>query len=172
MTKRAYVYPELEELRVGRHFRVRPDEAVIKDFAQHVWRTGLPHTWKWITTTQHPRGEAPIIVEKVSIPKRLRNGRDTRAPCSICSVRAPKFDEGFLVFCSDSRLRLIGHECGHDHFDEDSYAAALKEHDDEIAETAARSMLDERMPENVTVPVPPLLLQGRAVQALVAPSSA
>jgi hypothetical protein len=145
--KRAYIYPHLEELRVGRRFRVRPNETIIKDFGQHVWRTGSPHTWKWITTTQHPRGEAPIIVAKISIPKRLRNGRETRAPCSICSVRAPKFDEGFLVFCSDGYLRLIGHECGHDHFNEDSYAAALKEHDDEIAEAAARSMLDERLPD-------------------------
>ncbi|MCX7584879.1 hypothetical protein [Phenylobacterium sp. 58.2.17] len=62
-------------------------------------------------------------------------------------MRTPKFDEGFLVFCSDGYLRLIGHECGHDHFDEDSYAAALKEHDDEVAEAVARSMLDERMPD-------------------------
>lgn len=120
---------------------------MIHDFQQHVWRTGSPHTWKWITTTPHPKGEAPIILDKVSIPKRLRYGVETRAPCSICAVKFPKFDDGFLVLCSDGYLRIIGHECGHDYFDEDSYAAALKEHDDENAEAGARAMLAERMPD-------------------------
>jgi hypothetical protein len=147
MTARARVYPELEVLRVGERYKVRPSTSVIADFQEHVRRTGSPHTWRCITTTPHPKGEAPIIVEKVSIPKRMRGGIETRAPCSICSVKSPKFDDGFLVLCSDGYLRIIGHECGHDHFDEDSYAAALKEHDDEVAETAARAMLNARMPD-------------------------
>lgn len=147
MKARARVYPELEVLRVGERYKVRPSASVVSDFQEHVRRTGSPHTWRCITTTPHPKGEAPIIVDKVSIPKRMRGGLETRAPCSICSVKSPKFDDGFLVFCSDGYLRIIGHECGHDHFDEDSYGAALREHDDEIAEAAARSMLDERMPD-------------------------
>jgi len=43
-------------------------------------------------------------------------------------------------------LRLIGHECGHEYFDADTYAAALKEHEDEVAEDFARTLLEERMP--------------------------
>lgn len=147
MTSRTKVYPELEVLRVGRRFSVRPGASVIQDFQHHVWRTGAPHTWKWITTTPHPTGEAPVIIAKISIPKRLRSGLATRAPCSICSVQWPKFDDGYLVFCSDGHLRIIGHDCGHEHFDEDSYAAALKEHDDEVAEALARTLLTERMPD-------------------------
>lgn len=144
---RARIFPELQVPRVGRRFKARPSVDILKDFQQHVWRTGSPQTWKWITTTPHPKGEAPLIVDKVSIPKRLRGGLETRSPCSICSVKSPKFDDGFLVLCSDSHLRIIGHECGHEHFDEDSYDAALKEYDDEVAEAAARILLAERMPD-------------------------
>lgn len=147
MKTRAHVYPELELLRVGRRFKVRPNASVVKEFQQHVWRTGSPHTWRWITTTPHPKGEAPLILSPFSIPQRLRNGIETRAPCSICSVTSPKFDSGFLVHCSDGLLRIIGHECGHDHFSEDSYAAALKEHEDEVAEVAARILIAERLPD-------------------------
>jgi hypothetical protein len=144
---RARVYPELDVLRVGERYKARPLPSVVSEFQEHVRRTGSPHTWHRITTSPHPKGEAPVIIDKVSIPKRLRGGIETRAPCSICSVKSPKFDDGFLVFCSDGYLRIIGHECGHDHFDEDSYAAALQEHDDEVAEAGARTMLRERMPD-------------------------
>jgi len=39
--------------------------------------------------------------------KRMRSGLDSRAPCSICSVRSPKFDDGFLVLCSDGQGRHL-----------------------------------------------------------------
>jgi len=144
---RAQVHPELLVFRVGRRFRGLPNKSVIQDFLQHVWNTGLPHTWKSITTTPHPEGEASKILAGFSIPLRMRNGAETRAPCSICSVAHPKFDHGFLVFCSDGHLRIIGQDCGHDFFEGDSFAEELKEHDELNAEEAARKLLSERMPE-------------------------
>jgi hypothetical protein len=155
---RVRVFPELEVPRVGRRFKARPSPSVVREFQQHVWRTGSPHTWRWVTTTPHPKGEAPLIIDKVSIPKRVRAGIETRAPCSICSVKSPKFDDGFLVLCSDGYLRLIGHECGHEYFDEGSYDTSLKEYDNQVAETAARTMLDDRMPDLART-----LLEGRTL---------
>ncbi len=146
MIARASPHPELAEPRIGRRFTQRPSEKLVEQFLRHVWNTGTPHTWKPLTTTPHPKGDAPMILKPFSIPKRMRQGRDTRAPCSICSPFHPKFDHGFLVYSSDRHLRIIGHECGHEHFGE-GYAAALKEHSDETAEAQARSLLAERMPD-------------------------
>lgn len=146
MTIRPLSHPELALHRVGRRFRQRPGDAVIREFLAHVWNTGAPQTWRWITTTPHPKGKAPTILREFNIPTRLRHGRETRAPCSICSDSAPKFDHGYLVHCPDGYLRIIGHDCGHDFFGE-SYAKALKTHDEETAEAAARQLLTERMPD-------------------------
>lgn len=146
MTARLKSWPELAVHRVGRRFRSRPGDAVVRDFIGHVWRTGTPQSWSALATTPHPAGEAPVILTRFAIPTRLRNGFDTRAPCSICSDSAPKFDEGFLVQSADGRLRIIGHECGHTHFGE-SYGRAIKVHEDETAEVAARALLDVRFPD-------------------------
>ncbi len=143
MTVSRKSWPELAAHRLGRRFRCRPGDAVVRDFLGHVWRTGTPHTWPALTTTPHPKGDAPTIITRFAIPTRLRSGFDTRAPCSICSDSAPKFDEGFLVRSADGFLRIIGHECGHAHFGE-TYARAVKAHEDETVEAAAIAVLNAR----------------------------
>lgn len=153
------------EYRVGRKFRARPSDAVILEFVQHVWRTGSPQTWRWITTTPHPEGEAPIILKRFEIPARLRHGRDTRAPCSVCSPDAPKFDDGYLVYCADGFIRIIGHDCGHEFFG-DSYDRALIEHREETAEATARALLAERLPE-LTRTLLKAITVGRRMRALL-----
>ncbi|WP_271066431.1 hypothetical protein [Caulobacter sp. NIBR1757] len=43
-------------------------------------------------------------------------------------------------------MRIIGHDCGHDFFG-DSYANALRNHEEETAEESARRLLLERLPD-------------------------
>jgi hypothetical protein len=135
------------ELRTGRRFRARPPSATVTAFLQFVWRTGRPHDWPLLTTTPHPTGEAPQILKPFEIPAHLRGGKEFMAPCSICSAEYPKFEHGFLVYCSDGRLRIIGHDCGHQFFEGESYADAMRQYGAETEEGTARNLLADRLPD-------------------------
>ena len=139
------VFAELTE---GRRFSQRPGKGVTSDFVGHIRRYGSPHTWRWLTTTKPSVGSIPVPLTRFSIPTKFRKGPESRAPCSICSPWFPKFDDGYLVwFRDDGLLRIIGHECGHEFFEGDTWADALTELQEEAGDATARAYLAEHLPK-------------------------
>jgi hypothetical protein len=76
-----------------------------------------------------------------------------KSPCPICSPFSPKYYEGRLCWSAgDKRVRAIGHECGHDFYDGESYAHEVGEFKAQAAESSARAYLQEaisKLPEHL-----------------------
>jgi hypothetical protein len=75
----------------------RPDQWVIEDLLEHIRNTGQPDLWRYHSHSfpTHDNEVPEIIAENVIVPERLRSVVG-RAPCSLCSLRGPKYFHGML----------------------------------------------------------------------------
>lgn len=147
MAQSAKLERVFESLRIGRRFRKRPAQKHVQDFLRHLAATGEPHSWLALSTTAPSSDSTPVLLQDFRIPDRFRRGPQSRAPCPICSPFFPKYESGYLAWHPDDGLiRAIGHECGKDFFEGDTFAEALDIYEAEQAEKAARLYLAESCP--------------------------
>lgn len=147
MAQSAKLQRVFESLRVGRRFRKRPVQKHVQDFLRHLAATGEPHSWATLSTTTPSPDSKPVLLQDFRIPDKFRRGPQSRAPCPICSPFYPKYENGYLAWHPDDGLiRAIGHECGKDFFEGDTFAEALNIYEAEQAEKAARLYLSEACP--------------------------
>ena len=95
------------------HFPEPPAQSLIAAFEDHVRTTGQPETFHAISTTRPPvDGEVEVLLEKISINKKLRPNGDG-APCPICSPTSPKYlSDGTLIWCAHTEaIYAIGPKC-------------------------------------------------------------
>ncbi len=132
----------LDELRRGRRFRERPAQKHVEAFIRHIAETGAPHLWPLISTTTPSSITPPILLQKFRLPDRFRNGLQSRAPCPICCPFSPKYESGYLAWHPDDGLiRAIGHECGREFFEGDSFSDSVNLYEAEQVERAERDFL-------------------------------
>lgn len=108
---------------VRRVFDEKP-EYLKSEFLEHI-RSGLPHTWRYITHQKPPTDGVEVLLQDFIVPRSVTNVHGY-APCPICCPAKPKYVRGHLLYSKSSKaIYAVGHCCGHDFFDEGSLTKAL-----------------------------------------------
>ncbi|QGZ94965.1 hypothetical protein [Terricaulis silvestris] len=152
LAKRSPKQSHSAPLGAGRKFHQRPDDAYCARFRAHIIKHGTPVTFPGLAWTKPDPDDPPKPLTDFATPETLRK-RVPKSPCPICSPHSPKYYEGKLCWSAgDKRVRAIGHECGHDFYDGDTYADEVREFEEKAAEDAARGYLQDaisKLPEHV-----------------------
>jgi hypothetical protein len=128
-------------------FESAPSVRLIKDFTQHVDRTGKPDTWKSHFHTKPAKNANFEILKLFEVPTRLRSSVPM-ATCPICSPNAPKYYHGALVwFCDEGKIRAVGIECARSHFGVAAVEAAFSRKKDKEDEDSALIFLIDNLCE-------------------------
>jgi hypothetical protein len=128
-------------------FDVLPARSVVDDLRRFTKETGTPDLWRWHLHTRPPKGSRfKIVADDITVPESLRP-RIGLAPCPICSLHAPKFFSGMLVWFPDERsLRVIGGECAKHVSGEQALTDARQDFKVRKADDAATNFLFENLP--------------------------
>lgn len=127
-------------------FDVFPARSVVDDLRRFTKETGTPDLWRWHLHTRPVGSRFVIVADDIAVPESLRS-RVGMAPCPWCSIKAPKFFNGMLVWYPEERaLRVIGNECAKHVTGERALTDARRDFKARKADDAATDFLFDNLP--------------------------
>ncbi|MGR8923847.1 hypothetical protein ACU8MB_08870 [Rhizobium leguminosarum] len=112
-------------------FDVRPDDAYIVGWHDHINSTGYPEEYDRVSTSRPYNMEGVVILSGEIEVSTVRRLDQSFVPCPLCSPNSPKFKIGRMAYFPQERTVLfIGHKCAKRHMGEE-YVAADRRYRDE-----------------------------------------